>query len=132
MIKKILSNVFGTLLIIAILLGVTIYTDSAKKTLFDLLHIKSDKVLGIKVFGETIDPEKKQQEVQQAVKGAVDQQVELAKQQVLNIKVGDILETMQQSRKIAHDVGVAGAFVQEQIRELQKKLPHNSATTSNK
>lgn len=132
MIKKILSNVFGTILIIAILLGVTIYTDSAKKTLFDLLHIKSEKVLGIKVLGDTIDPEKKQQEVQQAVKGAVDQQIELAKQQVLNIKVGDILDTFQQSKKIVRDIGVAGAFVQAQIREVQKKLPHNAPTTSHK
>lgn len=123
MIKTILSNAFALVLIIVILLVATIYTDPLKNALFEILGVKSDKVLGIKVMGDTIDPEKKQEEVKNVVKGAVDQHVELAKQQILNIKVGDVLYTLQQSKKIVHDVGVAGEFVQGQIAEFKKKLP---------
>lgn len=124
--KSILSNIFVIVFLLGLVLVATIYTDSIKKIAFDVLHIKSDKVLGMKVFGDTIDPEKKQQEVSEMVKGVVNQQVELAKQQLLNIKIGDILTTLQQSKKIVHDVGVAGEFVQQQIKSVQEKLPHNS------
>lgn len=125
--KTILSNIFVIVFLLGLVLVATIYTDSIKKIAFDLMHVKSDKVLGMKILGDTVDPEKKQQEVTEIVKGAIDQQVELAKQQILNIKIGDVLTTLQQSKKIVHDIGVAGEFVQQQIKSIQEKLPHNSA-----
>ncbi|CAN5189036.1 hypothetical protein BH11PAT1_BH11PAT1_3470 [soil metagenome] len=126
MLKTVLTNVLVVLFVLVIVFVATVYADAIKKKAFDLLHIQTSKVLGVRVIGETIDPRIKQQEVSKQVQGFVDYQTEVAKKGLLNIKISDVLNTVNQSQKILHDLQTTAEYVHNQAIELQKKLPHNN------
>lgn len=123
MIKGILSNSFVVLMIIGGIILATIYSDSIKKKMLDVMHVQTDRVLGVKIIGETIDPQVKQKELTNQANDFVTSQFELAKKQVLNIKIGDVLATLDNSKKIVRDVQSAAEYTHTEVVKLQKKLP---------
>jgi hypothetical protein len=108
-----LRNIFLLLLIVGFVYIFSNYAEPVKNMVFGMLHIPSSSVLGAS--------SERASDFSQKVSSDIGNQAENLKKQALNIKVGDIVNTLARAQKIPQDITIAEEFIKTQFENLTKK-----------
>jgi hypothetical protein len=102
-----IKNIFVIIVIIAIIVGVTMFSAPAKNALSQLP--------GGKILGTQSD---RSDEIKEQLSKDVNYQVDNAKKQTMNIKVSDVVNSYTRLQKIPTDLNSAELYLQNQIRHV--------------
>jgi hypothetical protein len=108
----VLKNIFLVVLIVGFVYIFSNYAEPVKNMVFGMLHIPSTSVLGAS--------SERAGDFSKKMSSDISDQAENLKKQALNIKLGDVVNTLARAQKIPQDIKVAGDFIKEQADNFTK------------
>ena len=107
-------NMLVIFLLIGVVIGATMYSDKVKSFVMSALKTSGSQVLGANT--QELNKYSVTKQVHAEAQNALDQ----GKKQVMQIKIGDIVNSFSQAQKIVHDVNGLQQMVHQQLQSLAK------------
>jgi len=107
-------NLLVVIFLIGIIAGSTLYSDAIRTFVLHQLSSSGSKVLGVNTKG--LNKYSVSKQVNTDIKNTLNE----GKQQLLQVKIGDIINSFSQAQKIVHDVSGLQAAVHKQLQSLAK------------
>lgn len=109
----VLRNILLLIVLVGVVLMVSHFAEPVKNMTLRMFHLENASVLGAS--------SERAKEITEKVGSDLGKQFEVAKDEVLNVKLGDIITTLSRAQRIPHDIQIAGEFLMDQADALTDK-----------
>ena len=110
--KRLIRHILSFAVIIGIVYFVVNYSGPVKDKFLTLLHLSSNSVKGAST--------KRAETISGQIKSDVNNQIDSIKNQALNVKVSDLMNTVSRLQKIPHDINSVENYFKDQLTNLTK------------
>lgn len=109
----VLKNIILLIVLVGVVLLVSHFAEPVKTMALGMVNMQDTSVLGAS--------SERAKEITGKVGSDLGKQFEAAKQQMLNVKVGEIVSTLSRAQRIPQDIQAAGEFLMDQADALTNK-----------